>query len=219
MQRVMIPEWLDVDAGNAPEIAASLRDLCRINRWFGGVGTSLGMLREVARRTGAVSLSLLEVAAGAGAVPEACRRILAHEGVRLDVTVLDRAASHLDHGTRAVAGDALALPFPDSSFDVVSSNLFVHHLSPAELAAFMDEALRVARRAVLINDLVRSRLHLALVYAGLPLFSRITRHDAPASVRQAFTPKEIKSLLATTRAAGIEIRRRYLYRMAIMIWK
>src|SRR5947199_5866128 len=37
----------------------------------------------------------------------------------------------------------------------------------------------------LINDLVRSWLHLAFVYTGMPLYrSRLTRHDAPASVRQ-----------------------------------
>jgi len=219
MQRVMIPEWLDTDAGKPPEISASLRDLGRINRWFGGVGTTLGMLREVGQRTGASSLSVLEVAAGFGQVPETCRGILAREGVRLEITLLDRAASHLNHADQAVAADALALPFPDSSFDVVSCNLFAHHLAPKELRTFVDEALRVSRTAVLINDLIRSPLHLILVYAGLPLFSRMTRHDAPASIRQAYTPEEMRSLLAQTRAASVEIRQRYLYRMAVIIWK
>ena len=55
---------------------------------------------------------------------------------------------------RAVAGDALALPFRDASFDLLSSTLFAHHLSPQELVQFVDEALRVCRVAVLINDLV-----------------------------------------------------------------
>ena len=57
----------------------------------------------------------------------------------------------------------------------------------------MNEGLRVCRVAVLINDLVRDGLHLSLVYAGLPLYrSRLTRHDAPASVRQAYTPAEMQ---------------------------
>ena len=56
-----------------------------------------------------------------------------------------------------MAGDALALPFRDASFDLVSCNLFAHHLSPQELVRFVDEALRVCRVAVLINDLVRHR--------------------------------------------------------------
>ena len=71
-----------------------------------------------------------------------------------------------------MAGDALALPFRNASFDLVSCNLFAHHLSSEQAIQFVNEALRTCRIAVLVNDLVRHRLHLALVYAGLPLFSQ-----------------------------------------------
>lgn len=220
MQRVIIPELLDTDSGTPAEIAASLIDLRNINRWFGGVGTTRWMLRSVANRFRASSLSLLEVAAGSSHVPEACRQSFGCSGLNLDVTLLDRAPSHLQIGTRAVAADALALPFRDSSFDVVSSTLFAHHLNPQELIGFFREAQRVCRHAVLINDLIRHPLHLALVYAGLPLFrSRLTHHDAPASVRQAYTPKEICSLLAQSCAGRVEIHRRYLFRMGVIAWK
>ena len=84
----------------------------------------------------------------------------------------------------------------------------------------MNEALRVCRSAVLINDLVRGALHLSLVYAGLPLYrSRLTRHDAPASVRQAYTPEEMRGLLAKTNAARVEVHRHYLFRMGVIAWK
>jgi ubiquinone/menaquinone biosynthesis C-methylase UbiE len=134
--------------------------------------------------------------------------------------VLDRALSHLSNGHPAVAGDALALPFRDASFDLLSCNLFAHHLSPQELVQFVDEALRVCRVAVLINDLVRHPLHMSLVYAGMPLYrSRLTRHDAPASVRQAYTPAEMKTLLAQSRVGRVEIHRHYLFRMGVIVWK
>ena len=73
---------------------------------------------------------------------------------------------------------------------------------------------------MLINDLVRHPLHMSLVYAGLPLYrSRLTRHDAPASVRQAYTPEEMQTLLAQTSAARVEIHRHYLFRMGVIAWK
>lgn len=218
MQRIIVAELIDTDNGSPAEIAATLADMCRINCWFGGTATTLAMLRRVARRTGASTLSMLEVAAGSAYVPEACRQILAREGIKLNVTLLDRAANHLNNGTRAVAGDAFALPFADSSFDVVSSTLFAHHLEPEQIPKFAEEALRVSRHAMLINDLIRNPFHLALVYAGLPFFSRMTRHDAPASVRRAYTPREVRGLLART-PARMEIDRRYLFRMAVMMWK
>ena len=124
----------------------------------------------------------------------------------------------MNGGNRAVAGDALALPFRDASFDLVSCTLFAHHLSPDQLVHFVNEGLRVCRTAVLINDLVRRSLHLSLVYAGLPLYrSRITRHDAPASVRQAYTPDEMQALLKRTRASRTEIHRHYFFRMGVIV--
>jgi len=220
MQRVAIAEWLDTDSGTPDEVSSALADLRRVNRWFGGVATTEWMLRRVAQQLGKSSLSLLEAASGSGYVPQICKQRLARNGVKIEITLLDRSPSHLRNGHRAIAGDALALPFRDDNFDMVSCSLFAHHLGPPDLARFVNEGLRVCRDAVLINDLVRCWPHLALVYAGLPLYrSRLTRHDAPASVRQAYTVEEMRALLRKTRASRVEIRRRFFFRMAVIVWK
>jgi len=223
MKRVVIPELLDSDSGTPAEIAAALADLRRINRWFGGVATTQSMVEYVARRSGTKSLSLLEVAGGAGDVPRAVKERLQQRAIQIEVSLLDRASSHLKHrnnGTFAVSGNALALPFSDNSFDLVSCCLFAHHLSAQDLVRFVNEALRVCRVAVLINDLTRHPLHLALVYAGWPLYrSRLTQHDAPASVRAAYTTKEMHETLKQTSARGVVVRRHYLFRMGVVLWK
>jgi ubiquinone/menaquinone biosynthesis C-methylase UbiE len=221
MKRKVISELLDSDSGSPPEIAASLSDLNRINRWFGGIATTQYLVAQVVRELGARSLSLLEVGAGTGAVPAAVVATLAPRGVRIQVTPLDRAASHLKNGDRrAVVGDALALPFSDGSFDLVSCSLFVHHLAPDEVVRFVNESLRVCRAAVVINDLIRHHAHLGLVYAGMPLYrSRLTRHDAPASVWQAYTVNEMENMLGKSTAARVEITRHFLFRMGVIAWK
>ncbi|MBZ5721849.1 MAG: methyltransferase domain-containing protein [Acidobacteriia bacterium] len=220
MKRMVIPELLDTDAGTPVEVRDSLADLRLVNRWFGGAATTEWMVERVVRRLNARTLSLLEVGAGSGDVPETVRRHLEQRGVQLEFTLLDRVASHLNGHPRAVVGDALSLPFADSSFDVISCGLFTHHLSPEELVQFANEALRVSRQAVLINDLIRHPLHLGLVYAGYPLYrSRLTRHDAPASVRQAYTLEEMRELLRQTTADEVEIHRHYLFRMGVTAWK
>jgi hypothetical protein len=221
MQRKVIAELLDDDLGTPAEIAASLADLRHINDWFGGTRVTISLLRRVAREHGGRELSVLEVAAGNGGVPLAAQRMLAREGMDLHVTLLDRISSHLPaHGAASIVADALHLPFRDNAFDVVLSCLFAHHLAPEMLQLFAGEALRVCRRAVLINDLIRSHVHLALVYLGLPLFrSRLTWHDAPASVRQAYTVEEMRDVLSPLPKQRMEITRHYLYRMGVLIWK
>ena len=219
MKRRPSLELLDSDAGTELEIAGSLRDLEMFNQWFGGVRTTEKLVRRALAESRGQSTSLLEVAAGAGFVPAKIQKRLSPQ-LDLTITFLDRARTHLNGSNRAVAGDALALPFADSSFDLVSCNLFVHHLAPDELQRFAREALRVCRVAFVVNDVVRSPIHLALTYAGFPLYrSRITRNDAPASVRQAYTPAELRELLQPLTAEPVQISRHYLYRMGIIVWK
>jgi len=224
VQRRPTLELLDTDSGTPAEVASSICDLRMFNRWFGGVATTRKLIERVASATGKKHFSVLEVAAGFGDVPKIAAQQLARKGITLEVTHLDRAASHLLPGNRAVVADALALPFPDNSFDLVSSSLFAHHLEPDELARFAAEAQRVSRCAVLINDLIRHPLHVALVYAGFPLMrSYVSRFDGVASVRRAYIPKEMWQILSSASLNGstprLEISRHYLFRMGVIVWK
>jgi ubiquinone/menaquinone biosynthesis C-methylase UbiE len=228
MLRVDAPEILDSDACSPADVETSMRDIGRVNRWFGGVATTQKMVERVAKSHGTNHLSLLEVAGGSGEVPEIVRRKLARRGITLDATLLDRAQSHLPNASslrnRSVVADAFALPFGDGAFDLVSCCLFAHHLHTQQLAQFVREGLRVSRRALLINDLVRHPVHLALVYASYPIMrSRVAWLDGLTSVRRAYVPDEIRSMLAsalsTQAGAKVEISRNYLYRMGVLVWK
>jgi ubiquinone/menaquinone biosynthesis C-methylase UbiE len=245
MKRVVTPELLDSDAATPAEVQQTLADLRRINRWFGGISTTRRMLEKVlARRCPTLvgpgeacpersrrgptewgfsqdhtEITLLDVGAGSGDVSlTAARQIQTQAQVR--VTLMDRMPAHLPrNGTGTVAGDVLALPFLDNSFDLVTCSLLIHHLEREQIVKFVNDALRVARVAVLLNDLRREPIHLALMYAGYPLFGRLTLHDGIASVRRAYTPHELKSILGGTDAAAVEMENHYLYRMGIIVWK
>jgi hypothetical protein len=49
--------------------------------------------------------------------------------------------------------------------------------------------------------------------------SRLTRHDAVASVRRAYTVDEMRALLAGAAASHLEFSRHYLFRMGVLVWK
>jgi hypothetical protein len=221
MKRKVIPELLDTDAGTPREVQGSLADLRFFNRYFGGARAMRKLLSKVARKRKLGSLSWLDVAGASGDIANVASQTLLAHGVTARAVVLDRSTAHLNHKLPAVCGDALALPFRDNSFDVVACSLFTHHLEPDQIARFAGEALRVARYAFVINDLVRHPIHIGLVYAGFPLYrSRLTRHDAPASVRRAYTMEEMRAILAAaTPSADIEMELLYLFRMGVLVWK
>ena len=224
MKRVVIPELLDTDSGTPEEIRDSLADLATINRYLGGHSSTSSLLREVARITGRRSLTFLDVGGANGEGIYAVQRQLHRSGLQLRASVLDRMASHLrkqsQNGLLRISGDALALPFRDESYEIVGSNLFCHHLEPEQLVQFFNEALRVSSIAVIVNDLRRNYFHLTATYAGFLFYrSRLTRHDAPASVRRAYTAAELKSILSKTSASKITIRNYYFQRLGIIAWR
>lgn len=220
MRRIVRPEILDTEQSSQRDVRDSLVDLQRINRWFGGTGTMAKLIDLVLQKTNATQLSLLDVASASGDIPQEIQQQLARRGVRLNYTLLDRDASHFSvNGAARVRGDALALPFRENSFDLVGCSLFAHHLEPEEIGSFTRGALRVARIGLLINDLRRSYPHLAAVYAGKPLFRRITRHDSVASVLRSYTPDEMRSMLNHGAARAITLTNSYLFRMGAIAWK
>jgi hypothetical protein len=220
MRRIVIPEILDTGQTSPEEVRDSLVDLQRINRWFGGTHTLAKLVDRVIARTQSRHFTLLDVGSASGDIARSIQQHLSSRGVRLHYTLLDRDASHFsDRTIPSVSGDALALPFRDNSFDLVACSLFAHHLEPEQVSQFAREALRVARVALLINDLRRSYLHLVAIYAGKPLFRRITRHDSVASVWRSYTPEEMRTMLNHGTARQVEVETSYLFRMGVIAWK
>ncbi len=225
-ERKAAEEWLDDDNGTSAEVLSALRSIQFVNRWFGGNRVHRQLLGEAAgTRT---ELQVLEVAAGlAGVLAFTALSLRRRQPspVTIHATLLDRQTSHLPPEwpvdlpqPEMLQGDALAIPLPDKSVDVVSCCLFFHHLSPEEGATYLREALRVARVAVVINDMERTRLHYTLARL-FSLFdpSRISRHDGPVSIRQAYSFAELHSIAAAT-GHRVSMRRKFLCRLAVTIW-
>jgi ubiquinone/menaquinone biosynthesis C-methylase UbiE len=82
--------------------------------------------------------------------------------LRGPVVGLDQSRRMLDEATRQapnasfVQGDALALPFPNTSFSRIFTGHFYGHLREPERTAFLGEAKRVAAELVIVDS---SRAH------------------------------------------------------------
>jgi len=225
MERVVESEWLDSDLGTPEEIDSALRSVTLANRRFGGVRLHARLLqRALARVSGQTRPHILEVASGHADVLQAA---LLRLGGTVDVTLLDRSAVHLPDprawpvalpAPHVLTGDALDLPFPDSSVDIVSCCLFLHHLEPPQIVRYLAEAQRVARVAVVINDLERTAIHYRLAQLNRILDrSRISRHDGPVSVRRAYTRGEL-ALMLTNTGRSFHLERAWLYRLGAVLW-
>jgi ubiquinone/menaquinone biosynthesis C-methylase UbiE len=129
--------------------------------------------------------------------------------------MLDRMPSHMAPSGARVSGDALAMPFAAASFDLVTCNLFLHHFHGATAQRLLDEMTRIARRAVVINDLERGWVPWLVMKMLSPGFSRLVRYDGPVSVRQAYTAPELARLAG---ARPHTVVRLFPYRLGLILW-
>jgi ubiquinone/menaquinone biosynthesis C-methylase UbiE len=225
--RVYIEELLDLGEGGDDDVARNLADLRRINRFLGGRRVVTGALAALYQEAKWRELSLLDVGTGSADIPGAVADWCRERGVATNIAALDLSERNLritrsrlgvSEGVQLVRGDSLSLPFADRSVDVVTASLFLHHFEDADVARLLVEFARVARRAVIVNDLIRNRVPYWFAKLTGPLLatSYLTRYDGPASVLRGFTVREMATLAERAGLRRFSLRRHFPYRLALV---
>lgn len=222
-------ELMDETGVDRAELARSLADLERVNRWLGGTRVVLEALAPLLRRIEGGEIRVLDVATGAADIPIALARRARRAGVPLRVIATDAHPATVDMARRRVEGepavtveeaDALALPYPDGSFHFAMCHTALHHFDPPEAVRVLAELGRVATTAVVVTDLVRSRVGIAAVRLMAATIWRrhpVTRHDGPVSVRGAYTASEIRALAQQAGLGPAYVRSYFFYNRVSLV--
>lgn len=220
---------MDLPDQDPAELATSLADLRRVNRWLGGTRVVMAHLAPMVRRLGR-PCRVLDVATGSADIPLALASWARGEEREVQVLATDLHAVTLDAARRATArepavavaeADALALPFDDGAFDFALCSTALHHFDDrADVVRVLGELDRVARHGLVVNDLARSRLALAgarLLAATVWRRHPVTRHDGPLSVRRAFTAAELRELAREAGLATARVHAHLPFRVALVV--
>ncbi|HKV71996.1 MAG TPA: methyltransferase domain-containing protein [Gemmatimonadales bacterium] len=193
-------EVLDDPGADPALVRAELNDLALINRWFGGTRAVVRALVPLLPPAGS-SCTLLDVGTGSGDIPRAVTRAAGRRHVTVLPVGLDRspvaARIAVTSGLATVVSDGGSLPLASGSVDFVVASQVLHHLEAPAATRWIQELHRVARRAVIIADLRRSRMAmLAMWLVSFPLgLHPATRRDAVLSLRRGYTVAELGALL------------------------
>jgi len=212
-------ELLDDPRADPVAVGKELRDIARLNAWFGGTRAVVQELEPFFERSGRETgngkretWTLLDIGTGLGDIPRAAVAAAARYGITLSpigVEVIPAAARLArSSGVAAVIADANAPPLAPKSVDVVTVSQVLHHLPRAAAVRCIRACDLLARRLVVLADLRRSRVAMAGVWAtciGLGM-DRVTRHDAVLSLKRGYTREEFAGLL---REAGVRAVARY----------
>ena len=223
-------ELMDEPSLVVSEHARALAGLRRVNWWSRSAAIVCPALRSLAAEYSAERpLRLLDVACGGGDVTTAIGRWTRLAGLPVRVSACDISSTALDIARHQAASngesieffqhDLLQQPLP-AEFDVVMCSLFLHHLDEPDAVRVLRSMADAAARAVLVNDLVRSRRGYLLAMFGTRLLSRsrIVHVDGPLSVAGAFTSQEALRLCEQAGLPGATISRHWPQRF-LLIWR
>jgi ubiquinone/menaquinone biosynthesis C-methylase UbiE len=226
-----VQELLDTP-GEASEhdLEETLRDIRRANIF--GLGTWVvkhHLDRLVSEIPASQTIRILDLATGSADIPEELCRWARARGRKVSILATDISDEILEVARRRIdkAGfgnlvdfavcDAGAPPFADKSFDVVVCSLAFHHLELKQAQLALGSMQRLSRIGFIVNDIYRSQgaWLMAWVLSRATTVNRLTRHDGPASVYRAFTPKELARM---GRNAGVcvEIFQHPFWRVAVV---
>ncbi len=220
MKRVRVPEEMDDPHLDVAAHQHALKSLARANRLLGVDHAVRQQIHNVTPQ----ACSILDLGCGGGALLDSFvinnRRTgsARRTGIDRSESALRVAARNIPAVTWITA-DARRLPLAADSFDVVVCTLLLHHFDPDDVVRVLTEAGRVARVAVLISDLARSRLAWLATWLFTRLLSRswVFHADGPRSVRAAYTPSEMRALAGRANLQGTEIISQFPFRM-LLIW-
>jgi SAM-dependent methyltransferase len=209
-ERSREPERLDLGVEEA-EAVRSLADLRLVNRWLGGRRHLLRAVRPFLHEGARV----LDVGCGSADLPA---QLLEAVPARIVVVGVDLKLLHLRQAPQKVhrvVADVRELPFPPRSFDVVTASLFLHHFDGAAVASVLRSLFSLARRALVVNDLLRARVPLLFGRFFFPLLfqSPVSVADGLVSIRRAFRPHELREAFQAADLPGVQILRRFPYRL------
>lgn len=226
-KRIYQEELLDAGAGGDEDVARNLADLRRINRFLGGKKVVLRAISSCLGDAQLEPVSILDVGTGSADLPMAVAESCKARGLATFVTAVDISERNLRISrerlgvcpeVNLVRADSLSLPFAARSFDFVTASLFLHHFRDDDVVRLLADFGRIAKRAVIVNDVVRHLVpyYLMRIIGPLLATSFLTRNDAPVSVLRGFTTDEMNDL---ARLAGLKVRemkRVFPYRLSMV---
>ncbi len=224
--RVLSHELMDAPDLAPDQTHRALRGLARLNAFSGAARTLWRAIEPVARAHN--PLSLLDIATGSADVPLEVARLAGRRGFSLNLAACDirpemRAAAAANaarrgQSLRLFAFDALRDQIPDQ-FDIITISLFTHHLENPAVVRLLSTARQATRRLLVVSDLHRTPVNLALVATTSRLIttSRIVHTDAVLSVRAAFSIPEMAALAAQAGLVNARITRAFPCRL-LLTW-
>lgn len=203
-ERHLVPELMDAPDLDPTLHKQALAGLRRVN-WLCNTSKHISKtIWEIIEKRKIKSARILDLGCGSGDIALGVHRNVSRK-IECTLTGWDISEEAIHNAREYVQGvaqpafevtNALSQSNVDQQFDFVYCCLFLHHFTENESVHILKTMSELARVALIVDDLKRSRWGWLMAKAGCHLLSRspIVHFDGPQSVRAAYTIQEVLSL-------------------------
>ena len=224
------PEIMDDFSVTDERLTVALRDIRVTNRLLGGYGPSHRAIRALL--TGSGPHRILDLGSGSADYPAHLVQWADARGLDVRVDALEANAvtarharsylertlpSRLRNRVQVICADVFDYAPEAPAYDIAHAGLFLHHFPDAALVRLLSRMRTLCPNGLVINDLHRH----PLAYASIWLLARLLptspmyQHDAPLSVRRAFTQDELMHVVHRAGYASAQIRWHWAFRWVV----
>lgn len=201
-KRIFELEIMDQEELSAKDLKSAYKDINRSNYLLGGYRATYNSILQLCNSDQNKSIDLIDVGCGEGGMLRYLADQFRKKGYHLRFYGLDLSQQAIDLAIEQSSeypeieyyqADILNKDLPINKCEFVTSTLTMHHFNDENIVNFVGRCADLAEKAVVINDLQRSKLayYLFKIFSAIFIRSPIAKSDGLMSIRKGFSKYEL----------------------------
>jgi len=220
------PELMDSFDEPIASLKAVFQDINRVNHLLGGNAITINALKKILQDHPQEQYTIVDMGCGDGNMLREVATYFRSQKLKGNFIGID-----LNKNALSIAQE-MSKDFPEIKYlnqdilkidshtfhcDILINTLTMHHFTDEQVLVFLKKFTQLARYAVVINDLQRSRLayYLFHLFSSIFIKTKIAKIDGLISIRRAFIKKELqgysKEIRGTTHSIDCKWAFRYVW--------
>jgi ubiquinone/menaquinone biosynthesis C-methylase UbiE len=226
------PVWAEHSMADRKAMEGTLARREKANRHLGSYRAALRAISQVPReKPPDLEVEVLDFCTGSGDVMRELIKLMRTKGEKVRVVGIDSSQAAVERARtlseevrefKVEQADVLGaeFPYPPMSFDLCTCTHALHRFTRADAVKLLRRMWRTCRTGMVVSDLRRNRLAVLSAQLFSPLGGNMVyARDAIASVRAAFSPRELEEMAKEARIDWFVIKRRWPFRMTLVALK
>lgn len=214
---------MDKEVISINQLRSAYKDINRSNKMLGGYLSTYAVLIKLWKRNPVDTISLLDIGCGDGGMLRFLAGRFRKKGIKTKCYGIDLSQQAIELATNNsvnypeieyLVADILNLEHSLPQYDYVLCTLTMHHFSDQNILILLDECQKYCKKAIVINDLQRSRAayYLFKIFSAIFIKSSVAKKDGLVSIRKGFIKVELETLAEAFKDWGHNIKWKWAFR-------